>query len=539
MGIPLYFRKIIQDYPDILCKVEELKNSNKNNIFFDFNCLIHHACAEARHKFPQHHNNIVKLESCMLDEIKIYIESILNRIQNINIIYIGIDGVAPVAKMVQQRERRYRGVKYKKKINSIKNKFKLSIDTWDSNTITPGTKFMNKLANYLKDWKDSSIYKETIILSDASEPMEGEHKICNYIRTNVNLFKDENIMIYGLDADLIMLAMYLPCDQVYLLRESVHFNKIDSTKLLLLYIDDLRKHVISEVLPETMICSNDVQNDVIQDYIFIHFLMGNDFIPCIPSLSIKNDGNITLLKAYRDVISIRNETLIYGKQLINIKLFMECLRNILEIEQELYESLNISINKNRFYTKPYKHISEKLIQQQDCLPSFDKVKNEIEYGKEGWKDRYYKYYFDIDTDNRLEIEGICHEYCIGLMWNLYYYNDKQIDRQWYYPYPVAPLLEDLYNYILENGYVMMNIVFEDKPFIHAHEQLLSVLPPQSHYLLPKKYHNLMTSKESPIYDMFPSDFKLDMFGKRYYHECLPIIPNLDIDRVQHSVTQIS
>ena len=433
--------------------------------------------------------------------------------------------------MVQQRERRSRGVKYKKVINSIKNKYKLDIDTWDSNSITPGTKFMEKLSKYLNGWKKTSPYSSNIILSDAGEPKEGEHKICNYIRNNIDVLHDQNKFIYGLDADLIMLSLYLPCNDVYLLRESVHFNRIDSTKLLLMHIDSLKSKVISDVLPDKMICSADCKNDVIQDYIFLHFLMGNDFLPCIPSLSIKNDGNITILKAYKDVISIRNETLIYGKQLINIKLFMECLRNILQVEESLYESLNISIHKNKFYTKPYKHISEKLIQQQDSLPVFNKVKNHIDFGKEGWKDRYYKYYFNIQTDNTFEIENICKEYCIGLMWNLHYYNNTQIDNQWYYPYPVAPLLEDLYNYILENGYVMMNIEFENKSFVHEYEQLLSVLPPQSHYLLPKKYQNLMINKNSPIRDMFPDNFELEMFGKRYYHECTPIIPNLDIERV--------
>lgn len=530
MGIPLYFRKIINDYPDILYNLENFVNKKKNNVFFDFNCLIHHACADARKKYPQHSKNIQKLELCMMDEIKIYLNSILNRIDNINLIYIAIDGVAPVAKMVQQRERRYRGIKYKQTVNSIKSKYNLPIEIWDSNTITPGTTFMKKLADNLKEWSQQSDYNN-IIISDASIPMEGEHKICDYIRKNTILFKDENILVYGLDADLIMLSMYLPCNHKYLLREEVHFNKINSNKLLLLDVDRLEQFVINEVVPNTMSCSLDVHKDIIQDYIFIHFLMGNDFLPCIPSLSIKNDGNITLLKAYRDVISMRNETLIYGNNLVNIKLFMECLRNILDIENELYESLNIYINKSKYFSKPFNHISEKFIQQQDCLPLYKKHKNIIQYGSDGWTDRYYEYYFGINTDNILEINQICKEYCIGLMWNLYYYNNQQIDYKWYYPYPVAPLLSDLYNYILENGYVMMNIDFKNNEFVTEYEQLLSVLPPQSHYLLPKKYQYLMTNKKSPIYDLFPKDFELDLFGKRYYHECVPHIPNLNIERV--------
>ena len=89
---------------------------------------------------------------------------------------------------------------------------------WDTNQITPGTNFMNQLNTFLKNkCKDLPI---PYIISDSNEPGEGEHKIMKYID---NLPQSSNSVIYGLDADLIMLSM-LRKSNIYLLRERTEFN---------------------------------------------------------------------------------------------------------------------------------------------------------------------------------------------------------------------------------------------------------------------------------------------------------------------------
>jgi 5'-3' exonuclease len=61
---------------------------------------------------------------------------------------------------------------------------------------------------------------ENIILSTSDNPGEGEHKLFQYIRDYPEKHAKETTVIYGLDADLVMLAMMLPFDHVYIGREA-------------------------------------------------------------------------------------------------------------------------------------------------------------------------------------------------------------------------------------------------------------------------------------------------------------------------------
>ena len=56
---------------------------------------------------------------------------------------------------------------------------------WDHNAITPGTPFMDSLASYCRTWAAKAVARQPslrVIISDASTPGEGEHKIMDHIR---------------------------------------------------------------------------------------------------------------------------------------------------------------------------------------------------------------------------------------------------------------------------------------------------------------------------------------------------------------------
>ena len=122
-----------------------------------------------------------------------------------------VDGVAGLSKMNQQRQRRFKSAKENHGL------------VFDSNAITPGTQFLDRLTKYL-DWyiqMQISVSPEwqslEVILSNEKVCGEGEHKIINYLRKYKQ--NGESCCIHGMDADLIMLSMSAPCKNMFVLRE--------------------------------------------------------------------------------------------------------------------------------------------------------------------------------------------------------------------------------------------------------------------------------------------------------------------------------
>nr|CAH7748105.1 unnamed protein product [Callosobruchus chinensis] len=89
------------------------------------------------------------------DEMMIAIFDCIDRLFRIvrprKVLYMAIDGVAPRAKMNQQRSRRFRASKEsQEKIQEIKRiREKPKEEHFDSNCITPGTPFMARLSECL------------------------------------------------------------------------------------------------------------------------------------------------------------------------------------------------------------------------------------------------------------------------------------------------------------------------------------------------------------------------------------------------------
>ena len=165
MGIPLFYKKITDEYGHIIIDTKEI--SNVNRLFLDLNCAIHPCCRRITEenydsKFKE------KYELRMFNEIISYIKLIVDLVKPDVLLYIAIDGVAPKAKMAQQRLRRFKTIKDRDTKNKIKNELNIpnSTDFWDTNAITPGTEFMNSLSNRIKlEIKKKTFITNKIIFS--------------------------------------------------------------------------------------------------------------------------------------------------------------------------------------------------------------------------------------------------------------------------------------------------------------------------------------------------------------------------------------
>ena len=229
MGIPYYFKNITQSHPNII-KHDIINTTNR--LFLDFNCGIHRCAQEllSVSKISTDHD-IDIFEDKLITKSIDYIKYIVNIIKPIDLIYISIDGVAPFTKMFQQRKRRYLSV-WRNEMNGVENK-------WTSNCISPGTQFMKKLNIALSSFKDiyiNEIECNNIIVSDSSEPGEGEFKIFNYIN-NHKFDMSYTDVIYGLDADLIMLSILSFNTRKFLLREFDIYEKNTQYKDSFIFLD--------------------------------------------------------------------------------------------------------------------------------------------------------------------------------------------------------------------------------------------------------------------------------------------------------------
>ena len=154
--------------------------------------------------------------------------------------------------MNQQRARRFRSARDAQEADEKKAEFQTLLrqqqrgrdedeatveevvkKTWDHNVITPGTPFMFILAQsvrYWVQWKlntDPAWAQLKVVISDASVPGEGEHKIMQFVRSQRSdpaYDPDTRHVMYGLDADLIMLGIATHEPHFRVIREDVFLN---------------------------------------------------------------------------------------------------------------------------------------------------------------------------------------------------------------------------------------------------------------------------------------------------------------------------
>lgn len=356
MGIPKFFRLISERWPLISQKISVPEEIEYDNLYLDMNSILHN-CS---------HSNDGEI-SRLTDEqifgaIFAYIDYLFNLIKPKKVFYMAIDGVAPRAKMNQQRARRFRSAveaeeALKKAIASGEPIPKEP--AFDTNAITPGTEFMARVTENLKFYINQKVSNDKqwqdieIILSGHEVPGEGEHKIMEYIRVQKaqeNYNPNTRHCVYGLDADLIMLGLVAHEPHFSLLREEVTFgrNKQSSTDVskqtfFLLHISLVRDYLKEEFknLSDEISFEYNFER-VLDDLILILYVIGNDFLPNLPDLHLNKGAFPLLLHSFKEAMrrsdGYLNE---YGK--INLKRLAIWLDILSVFELENFEEGDIDV----------------------------------------------------------------------------------------------------------------------------------------------------------------------------------------------------
>ena len=414
MGVPAFFRWLTLRYPKIVIEArEELElgfDLNKiimnnigvdermpsiDNLYFDMNGIIH-PCAHPEDRDPP--SSLAEMFNCIFD----YCDKLIRIVKPKKLIYMAIDGVAPRAKMNQQRSRRFRAAidaQQKERISAKiesewRNKGLLSdfLDEkknkkfkFDSNCITPGTDFLDQCSIAMRTYIKSRLNNDplwenlNVVFSDASVPGEGEHKILDFIRTQrtyPNYDPNTYHCIYGADADLIMLSLIMHEPHFCVIRESLNdkyylvcqhcgrhghgseecdsvtgkFNRskatneeisrhnkeqIDEIEFSLLKVGILREYLELE-FKELLDLEYDFER-IIDDFVFLCFLVGNDFLPNMPSLKIREGAIDALIYLYKKLLPNMKDYLTNGAGQLNLNICEQLFQKLSLVEDKFFK----------------------------------------------------------------------------------------------------------------------------------------------------------------------------------------------------------
>jgi len=357
---------------------EDAPNGDFDNLYLDMNGIIHPCCHPEDGPAPVD-------EEHMYENIFLYLDRLFRIIRPKRLVYMAIDGVAPRAKMNQQRARRFRAAQEREEMEREQEKLRQDWEAegrtlpnrssgkvFDSNVITPGTNFLHKMSEairyYIHDrttndplWQK---LKFRVLLSDANVPSEGEHKIMQFIRlqrAQPDYDPNTRHCLYGADADLIMLGLATHEAHFSILREVIipksekkctlcggtgHVAsecngegeddadgmaiqkpfQIVSLPVLRQYLS-LQFAELVDRMPPTMPYNFE---RCVDDFVFMCFFVGNDFLPHLPSLSIR-DGSIDQMMAlYVEILPSLEEYLTdCGRtNLMQVEQFLEYLGGI-------------------------------------------------------------------------------------------------------------------------------------------------------------------------------------------------------------------
>lgn len=507
MGIPSYYGTLISKIPHA---IQRKVPNDVSVLVVDMNCMIYHVLREPKMmsiEYPGEANDSA-WERKLQEEVCLYLTHIWRSAGSPTMVYVALDGVVPYAKIKQQRFRRFKSASLNTKSKQV---------SWDTNAITPGTAFMKTMGEALRLTGD----KHGWVISDTDDPGEGEHKVLRWLLST--RMKPGPIIVYGLDADLILLSLLAgdtlgPQYPLFLLREAMAFGRLvrlkgsDEVDLGFFQIS-----VLKDILQRNGLWTK----NQFYDYIFGMSFCGNDFLPTGLSLRIRDEGHTILLSCLNDLwktgihlVDLENEIAVPNPA--GLKLFAEWMSKQEErlIVTNIQRKLTARLAENEEENLPLIEQSEK--------PLIEICGDRIRL-KNNWQETYATLALGESTREQRKLRS--EDFWKGWCWVLDYYQGRTVDLEWVYPAGYPPSWKDLYEFF---SLPEVNSWIQREP-LKPQEQLALVLPMSSWNLMLKTPYRRLPSR---IPQYWPQAFALESFCKRFGWECEPMIPMLTPARLR-------
>ena len=497
MGIPSYFKRLTDSYKGIL---RRSKAGPVDWLLFDYNCLIYHVlrrpdCPKWTAEAP------ATWQRDFLDEVARYTMKVVRQVEPTRGVYIAVDGVAPMAKIKQQRMRRFR---------AAVEAAGAAEPSWDKNAITPGTAFMDALAARLQAL--AAKYERPdfrILLSATDEAGEGEQKLMAFLRAG-GATGDAAVVIYGLDADLIVLSLwtrasYFPERPVLLFREHVERGEIERDAageevFDWFSIDELERAIRGQESTEYL-----------QDYCAAMMLLGNDFLPTSMSFRLKEEGHRRLIQLVAAGRAAAASGRLWSPEAgLDLQGWLAIIKQLAAEEdgrfgRAVQKKLQARGDDTNPEDEPLRtRADEVFLLNGGIAPNWRSIYNHIGFGSSASARR-----------------NAARTYIQGMSWVVDYYTGKDISMEWVYMWHFAPLWSDIAVELeQENGWIAPPAPGPRQ--LTPVEQLGMVLPLASWGLLPAGAAVRRLPEAAP--EWFPASFHVQSIGKRFAWECEPEIP---------------
>ena len=534
MGVPRLYKWLVENFPKNIYNFPINSRINWNNLpLFDEGKQVDNFYIDGVSIVHQFAGRVFKYGDCALkkDEEDEYehlsykdkcnmvyllsIEYIIELIKTVNpkyLVYVSFDGVAPLAKQGQQRQRRFLAAKGRAESRTI----------FDSNTITAGSSFTYNFCLYAKYTliqrvaNDSFFKNLKVLYSSSNVPGEGEHKIMDYIRLISKQNNGGRHVLYGPDGDLIMLALCTHRKDFWIIRE----NFFERNKFDVVDMGSIYHKLVEDLSLKKMHCDS---HNIIHDFVLIGFFLGNDFLPKIQMVDMLEKGLETFLSKYKKIKeerSIEYEWTLTRNGRIIAGNFQHFINTLAGLEKYfLMSQITINVDKEKF-------INHTLL--DSCKINKDTNERNFDY------QLYDQLYTTRKFDN-LSPDKVVDQYFCGLQWVLCYYIKGCPDWQWIYPVHYAPLMKHMSSAIRDSRFKHVNFI--NNTAMSPFRQMMCVIPPLSKNIL---HRDLRFVYDHPsLQEYYPASFKVDYEGKKQEWQGVAVLPFIDQKNMDNVYLQVS